>query len=208
MIKSKNINDIKLSGVKSNTGFRSSAYGVYLNLLERFDSKELLLLESLGPGSVDTRVSLIGINPVLKIDVNDRIVSITGSHELLKKIQLIYEGEELVEFSGEVLRYQLTSRKAAWGFLRMLDNQFKTVEGGVLAFVAFAYNTIYFIEDIPGYSQGEIPDIHLTCYSTYIEFEEDLVRLHEYEFIGSRRIDFSDISTCLSLPDIAADTFF
>lgn len=208
MIKSKNINDIKLSGVKPSTGFRSSAYGVYLNLLERFDSKELLLLESLGPGSIDTRVSMIGINPVLKIDVIDRIVTIKGCYELLIKIQLIYEGEELVEFSGEILRYRLTSRKAVWGFLRTLDNQFEAVEGGILAFVAFAYNAIYFIEDIPGYSAGEIPDLHLTCYSTYIEFEEDQVRLHQYEFIGSRCIDLSDISTCLSLSDIAADNIF
>lgn len=206
MINSKNINEIRLNGVKASTGFRSSAYGVYLNLLKRFDCKELLLLESLGPGSIDTKVSLIGINPVLKISVIDRIVSITGCHELLKKIQLLYEGEELVEFSGEVLRYQLTNRKAVWGFLRILDSQFKTVEGGILAFVAFAYNTIYFIEDISGYSQGEIPDIHLTCYSTYIEFEEDQVRLHKYEFIGSRCIDLPDISSCLSLPDIAVDT--
>jgi anthranilate synthase component 1 len=207
MIKSKKVNDIQLDMKKMPTGYRSSAFGVYLNLLEKFDSKELVLLESLGPGSIDTKVSLIGINPVLHVEVFDQIVTISGNKELLKEIQLLYSEERLIEVGGQALKYQLASRNVVWGFLRALDDQFKTVEGGVLAFATFAYNTIYFIEDIPGYTQGDIPDIHLTCYSTFIEFEDKRVRLHEYEFTGSKCISLSDISSCISFGDVHPDRF-
>lgn len=207
MIKSKKMNDIPLDVLEVHTGFRSSAFRVYLNLLEKFDSKELLLLESLGPGSIDTKVSLIGINPVLRVEVFDRIVTLSGSHELLKEIRLLYEGETLIEASGQALKYQLSSRNVVWGFLRSLDDQFNMVEGGAIAFAGFAYNTIYFIEDIPGYTQGDFPDISLTCYSTYIEFEDERVRLHEYEFSGSQCFGLSDISSCLSLREALPDAF-
>lgn len=207
MIKSKKVNDIQLDAVDVHVGFRSSAFGVYLNLLEKFDSKQLLLLESLGPGSIDTKVSLIGINQVLRVEVFDRMVTISGSCELLKEIRLLYEGEELIEASERTLRYQLASRNFVWSFLRSLDDQFKVVEGGVIAFAGFAYNTIYFIEDIPGYTEGDVPDICLTCYSTYIEFEDERVRLHEYEFTGSQCYGLSDISSCLSFRDVLPDAF-
>jgi anthranilate synthase component 1 len=207
MIKSKKVSAIKLDGVNPHKGYRSAAFGVYLNLLDKFDSKELFLLESLGPGSIDTKVSLIGVNPVLNVKVFDRIVAISGNQELLKEIKLLYEGEILVESSGQMLRYQLGSRNAVWEFLRSLDDKFKAVEGGIFAFVAFAYNTIYFIEDIPGYRQGDIPDICLTCYSTYIEFEDERVMLHEYEFSGAKCIGFLEISSCLSFGEVVPDVF-
>ena len=201
MIQSKIIKEIELGGNNANVGNRASAYGVYLNLLEKFDSTELLLLESLGPSSLDTRSSLIGINPVLHLEVIDRSITITGSEALLKKIRLLYSTADLIEYDEQVLRYQISCRNAVWEFLRTLDDEFRVVKDGIMAFTAFAYNTIYFIENIPGYIPGDTPDIHLTCYSTYIEFEEERVRLHEYKFIGSRCIDLLDISSCLTLRD-------
>ena len=199
MIEFKKMNTIQIDGVDPGMGFRSTAFGVYLNLLEQFGSRELFLLESMGPSSIDTRVSLIGINPVLNIEVFDRIISISGNQQLLKKIELIYSRELLVDSNTHILRYQLTSRNAVWDFLRLLDTQFEMVEDGVLAFSAFSYNTIHFIEDISGYIQGDIPDIYFTCYSTYIEFEDDRVMLHEYGFTGAKCIGLPEIISCLSL---------
>lgn len=207
MFKLKKVTPVEIEGANPCLGLRSTAFGVYLNLLEKFNSRQLFLLESLGPGSIDTKVSLIGINPVFKIDVIDDIVRISGNQQLLEKLQLVLKGEFLLESSVEVLSYRLTSRKAIWGFLRTLDIEFKMVEKGVLAFGAFSYNTIYFIEDISGYIQGDVSDICLTCYSTYIEFEDDRVLLHEYEFIGAKCISFNEIKSCLSLRDTPPETF-
>lgn len=207
MINFKKIKDIKLNGADTQAGNRSSAFAIYRNLLNEFDSKDLFLLESLGPGSIDSKTSLIGINPVLNIEIFDRIVTISGNEQLLKKIQLLYELESILESSTCMLRYRLTNRKAVWGFLRVLDAQFKMVDGGVLAFAAFAYNVIYFIEDISGYVQGDIPDITLTCYSTYIEFDDYRVTFHEYGFIGAQSIGLSDIASSLSLSDTVPVAF-
>ncbi|MEY3225343.1 MAG: hypothetical protein RL565_1533 [Pseudomonadota bacterium] len=202
MIKSKKVNEIQIDGADPHLESRSTAFNIYLNLLERFDSRELFLLESLGPASIDTRTSLIGINQVLNIEVFDCIVTISGNEELLREIQSLYEGELLIESRLGMLRYQLISRNAIWNFLRLLDSRFRMVEGGVLASAVFSYNTIYFIEDIAGYTQGDIPDICLTCYSTFIEFGNEQVMLHEYEFAGSKHITFSEISPYLLLRDL------
>ena len=77
MIEFKKVKTIQINGVDPSVGFRSTAFGVYLNLLEQFSSRELFLLESMGPSSIDTRVSLIGINPVLNIEVFDHIITIS-----------------------------------------------------------------------------------------------------------------------------------
>ena len=207
MIEFKKVNAIQIDGADPGMGLRSTAFGVYLNLLKQFCSRELFLLESMGPSSIDTRVSLIGINPVLNIEVFDCIISISGNQQLLKKIQLIYSGELLVDANTHRLKYQLTSRNAVWDFLRLLDTQFQMVEDGVLAFSAFSYNTIHFIEDISGYIQGDVPDIYFTCYSTYIEFEDDRVMLHEYGFIGAKCIGLPEIISCLSLNAVTPSVF-
>jgi len=206
MIKTKKVSSVQINGAIPEMGLRSTAFGVYLNLREKFDSRELFLLESLGPGSIDTKVSLIGISPALKIEVFDLIVSISGNAHLLNELRLIYKGESLIESRAGVLRYQLGRRNEIWDFLRLFDNEFKVHEKGVLAFGAFSYNTIHFIEDISGYIQGDIPDISLICYSTYIEFEDDRVMLHEYVFTGAKYIGYADIASCLTLRDTTLGT--
>jgi len=208
MINFKKINEISLEGAITELGdYRPAAFGIYLNLLNVFNCKELLLLESLAPGSIDSRVSLVGINPVLRMEVFDLIVTISGNEQILNKIRLIYEKENFLESSAFILRYRLPDRKAVWDYLRMFDDQFKKVDGGILAFTAFAYNTIHFIEDITGYVEGDIPDISLTCYSTYIEFTEDRVMLHEYGFVGAQSIGLSQIASCLALRDAIPPMF-
>ncbi|WP_114636779.1 hypothetical protein [Polynucleobacter necessarius] len=109
---------VEIEGANPFSGLRSTAFGVYLNLLEKFDSRQLFLFESLGPESIDTKVSLIGINPVFKIDVIDDIVRISGNQQLLEKLQLIFKGEFLLEPSAGVLSYRLTCRKAIWDFFK------------------------------------------------------------------------------------------
>ena len=206
MINFKKISNIRIDSNDKQLSYRSSAFGIYRNLLNKFDSKDLLLLESLGPGSSDSRTSLIGINPVLKIEVSDLIISIYGCEQLLQKVQALYSNEAMLDSSASLVRYQLKDRKAIWEFLRALDSQFESVKGGILAFVAFAYNTIYYIEDIAGYLNSDIPDISLTCYSTYLEFEDHRVRLHEYEFIGTKSICLADIDSYLFQKDVISAT--
>jgi anthranilate synthase component 1 len=198
MINFKNSQDIQISGTEAGLDYRSSAFSIYLNLLNLFNSRELLLLESLGPGSIDSKTSLIGINPVFNLEVFDLIVTITSNEELLKRIELIYQGELLIEHGVRTLRYKLKNRNSVWDFLRLLDSEFKTVDGGVLAFTTLGYSVIHFVENIAGYVKGDMPDISLTCYSNYIEFDDDRVRLHEYGYLGSEVVNLSRLKPCLT----------
>ncbi len=203
MINFKNSQEIQISGAKVGSGFRSSAFAIYKNLLNLFNSRELLLLESLGSGSIDSKTFLIEINPVLNLEVADLMVTISGNDELLKIIRLIYKEEVLVERGECALKYVLKNRNSVWNFLRLLDSEFNTVEGGVLAFTTLGYNVIYFVEDIAGYVKGDMPDIRLTCYSNYIEFDDERVRLHGHGFIGAEVVSISSLSHFLTMCDVS-----
>lgn len=203
MINYKNITDIQIIGEKMGSGYRSSAFAIYLNLSNQFSSRELLLLESLGPGSIDSKTSLIGVNPVLTLEVFDLMVIISGNEILLKTIRLIYKEESLIEDGACTLKYILKNRNSVWDFLRLLDGEFKTVEGGVLAFTILGYSAIHFVEDIAGYVKGDMPDVSLTFYSNYIEFDDDRVRLHEYGFIGCEVVSLSRLSAFLNMRDVS-----
>lgn len=203
MIKSKKINNINIYSDRQSSddcsndysdNYRTAAFDVYLNLLNSFESKELFLLESLGPKSVDSKKSMIGILPILKIEVTDCFITITGNTALLGWCKTLFVEQKLIETTISFLRYQLLERSEVWEYLRFLDAHFKTSDGGVLAFATFGYNTIHYIENIAGYVQGDMPDITLTCYSTYIEFGEGQVTLHQYEFIGAEAINISQIT--------------
>jgi len=203
MISYKKSTVIKLSSVPpEGMGYRSAAFCFYNNLLAEFRSENLVLMESLGPGSPDSKVSLVGIDPALKIEVYDCIVTIAGNSQLINKIRSIYDGQHLVTSNDQYLQYQLIERNEIWDFLRLLDSELKGVEDGVMAFVIFAYNTIYFIEKISGYVKGDVPDISLVCYKTYIECSHDHVTLHEYAYVGTDSIEASRIVPYLTHTDI------
>lgn len=208
MITYKQTNELDVSGLGlAADGYRSLAFGVYQNLLDQFDGKQLMLLESLGPSSTDSRSSLIGINPVLEIGVTDTIVNIRGNREILTSVKAIYQDSCLLESGVNALQYLLPDRRSVWNFLRLLDNQFREIDGGVYAFSVFSYNTIYFIEEISGYTKGDASDIQIICYSNYIEFSEDGVHFHEYGFIGVDAIPYSRIACHLKTNELPLATF-
>lgn len=206
MITYKKSTSIQMSGVKTECmDYRSAAFGFYRNLLAEFDSKNMVLMESLGHRSHDSKVSMVGIDPVLNIKVFNCTVTIIGNNELINSIRLLYGNEHLIASSAQTLQYQLVERKSVWDFLRLLDSQFQGIKDGVLAFVTFSYNTVYFIEEISGYVEGAMPDISLVCYSTYIECTHDEVTLHEYGFVGAASIGVSRIEPYLSYVDVKSN---
>ena len=202
MIQYKKSSDITAS-LKSidSTNLRYVSFDVYQSLLQSFEFKDLLLLESLGLRSVDSKTSLIGIGLALKIEVFDLDVVIQGNTDLLERVRIVLDEIQALDSSNRALRYRLAERKAVWTFLRLLDQKLKLVDDEVLAFATFTYNTIFFIEDISGYSKNDMPDISLSCYSNYIEFMEDQVILHQYGYIGVEPMDFNLILSCLDLQE-------
>ena len=192
MIYSKNVRSIKFHREQVND-FRPQAFGIYLKLLRKYQAEELLLLESLGNNEIDSRASLIGIKPLLSIEVSDCLITIRGNPLLLQEVSLIYKGETLVDSGADFLYYRISVRNRIWDFLRKIDCRFNAIEGGVLAFMAMGYNTIHYIEDLTDYDSDMLADITLTCFATCIEFQEKEVKIHEYGFIGEQLITEGDL---------------
>ena len=192
MIRFKKVSKLDVRIVSSaDKSLMECAYPMYLKLHQHYPSRELLLLESMIAKSAESKVSIIGVNPVLHISVTDHDVTITANKEIQKKIKNLLSNEVFFELGVDKTGFQLKKRKDIWAFLRKLDDQFKAVDGGVLAFTAFAYNTIHFIEDIAGYKESGTPDIQLTCYTNMIELSENSVTHYEYGFEGSNPVDLS-----------------
>lgn len=208
MITSKKTQEIQPNNLMlSEIGYLPLAFSAYINLLNDFDSRDLVLMESLGPSSNETKISLIGINPVLNIKIFDTDVVITGNEFLLIKIRSIYSTQNLEYSSTSLLQYKLNERKGIWDFLRLLDHEFKQVEGGILAFTTFAYNTIHFIETISGYEKGDLPDISITFHSTYIEFTRECMTIHEYCFVGAKSISIENAASYLQFKNEVEQPF-
>ena len=199
MIKSQKINKINIQAFEGCSDYRKLAFGIYKNLLDAFSSKDLLLLESLGPKSSDAKRSMIGIMPIMKIEVINHVITIIGNNDLLDVYKSLFGDTYLIYSADEILRYQLADRTQIWDHLRVFDVQFKAQNNRILAFATFGYNTIHYIENIAGYVRGEIPDITLTCYSTYLEIGEGQVILHQYEFIGAEIISAAQITPHITI---------
>jgi anthranilate synthase component 1 len=200
MIHSKKIQTIELSH-NQNEDLRSRAFGIYLELLKKYRSDELLLLESLGSNSIDSRVSLIGICPTLTIAISDCIITFRGNELLLEEIATLYVDEACSKSDIGVLEYQIANRKQIWDFIRKIDHQFKLVQGGVLAFMTMAYQMIHYIEDLATYGADMPADITLTCFSACLEFGEQEVTLHDYDFIGAHSVSKADLVEALIVND-------
>ena len=200
MINSKKTIPIKLKIDNEELGdLRKRAFDVYQNLLTNYKSNELLLLESLGVNSIDSRVSVIGVNPALNLSVKDCEITINGNLQLLKKIAAIYKDEELIDSSDQSLVYQIPNKKLIWDFLRKIDNSFKSVDGGIMAFISMSYNVIYYIEDLPGYRSDDVPEINICCYGCCIEIEEHQAKMHLYDFVGAVKNDELSLYSSLQI---------
>jgi anthranilate synthase component 1 len=193
MIQFKRSGKMDVRASTSEVNLMESVYPIYLELRKQYPTEKLLILESMNVKSEASRVSIIGVNPVLNISVIDLNVTITANQEIQKKVKILYSNEPYIELGVDATCFQLKKRVDIWSFLRRLDEQFKLVDGGVMAFTVFSYNTIHYIEDIEKYEAGDIPDIQLICYSNVIEFSENSVNHYEYGFNGVSPIDLSFI---------------
>lgn len=179
--------------------FRPNAFPIYQSLLNSFNSGDLLLLESLGKNSVDSRVSMIGINPVLTLAIKDRFISLHSSSELLTRLRFRSADVTIIRTSNSVIEYQLPNRSSVWTFLRNFESQWSEVPGcatGVLSFACFSYETIHYIENIPGFERAapDDYDIILVVYQAQLVLEEQRAVLLTYSFPGKDDLSVNKIT--------------
>ncbi|WP_341659703.1 anthranilate synthase component I family protein [Vibrio sp.] len=182
--------DVPLRGAD----LRENAFTIYQSLLESFDTDELMLLESLGINSVDSRVSMIGINPVFTINIKDRVVTIQSNTEFLHKIKIHDDIASLIESSCDISFYQLKDKNLVWEFLKDLEKNFIQVpkdKYGILTFCCFSYETIHYIETIPqaiNNDKNDKNDVTLILYQSQLVIEENKAELINYTLPGVRDV--------------------
>lgn len=104
--------DVPLDG----SDLRENAFLIYRKLLKNFDSDQLMLLESLGINSVDSRVSMVGINPIITVNVKNKTISIHSNHILLKELNIADSIASLQTTTLSLSVYQLVDKKMVWQF--------------------------------------------------------------------------------------------
>ena len=93
--KSRNMNMRFTSNAQVN--LMESAYPIYLELNKRYSTSQMLLLESMIAKSAEAKTSIIGVNPVLRVSVINRQVTITANKDLQKQVKHLYSNESFTE---------------------------------------------------------------------------------------------------------------
>lgn len=182
---------------KKTNNFKEEVFEIYKKLMTLYDQKDLFLFESLGLNSIDSKVSMIGVNPVLSIEVINCEITFISNNDVLNKIAEIYSDEKLFFIGHRILQYKINHRKLIWNFLRKIDQNLRSIDGGVISTISLSYNTIHFVENISGYQNEGAPDIHICCYACYIEIDPHSMQIHQYHFVGEEMIDENKLIGCI-----------
>jgi anthranilate synthase component I len=176
---------------------KEEAFGIYKKLMTVYDQKDLFLFESLGLNSIESQVSMIGVDSVLSIEVVNCEITFIANNNILNRIAEIYSDEKLLFIGHRKLQYRIDQRKLVWNFLRKIDQYFRYLDGGVYSTISLSYNTIHFVESISGYQNEGAPDIYICCYACCIEINHDSMKIHRYEFVGEEMIDEEKLIECI-----------
>lgn len=175
---------------------KEDAFDIYNYLRKRFSLgvNDAFLLESLGVNPIDSKESVIGINPVVKLDVIGSNIFIEGASSLVDTILSSLSGSYGSPTQGSNA-ITLKRKADVWDFIRDLEKLFEATgdnrERGTLFFGYFGYDTIYYVEELPQRhaSTKNLPDISLSLYQHILTLGGEAAYLTTYEFGESNRHD-------------------
>lgn len=143
----------------------SDPVAVYRALAQRFETRDVYLLESPSGPERDRRWAVVGFGAVLSVSVTDGVVRISGQEELADLITV--HTADLLDADD-----RLPDRYAVWSFLRRVQSWFAPApDFGFLAF--FGYDTAHYVERLPRViSDGPgTPDICVTLHTGRVRFD-------------------------------------
>lgn len=146
---------------------------IYKKAADKFDPKNVFILESLSGPSRDRKATILGFNPLLSLEVHEQFALLTGEPDLVGQISesISMDGFEF-DSSGHVL---LPDSESVWSLLRSVQSQFATpkYQNPSLAYFGYlSYDTIRFIENIQSQTTktSDSPVIALTVFQTLVYF--------------------------------------
>jgi anthranilate/para-aminobenzoate synthase component I len=152
--------------------------GVYSALVDRWGADQAFLLESLSGPARDRRQAVVGVEPVLTVEVAATVsgaeVSIEGAPVAVRAATDAAVEAKAVDEDG-----RLVDDRALWTVLRAVQGAFEVTDGAgqdafdVGWFGFLSYETAWAIERLPRLIAGEsgVPAVSLSVYAALVVFD-------------------------------------
>lgn len=153
------------------------AYQAYNNLSGALGANSLYLLESIAGPNADCQAAIIGIDPLILIQIHEKSVAFEGNPILIEHLTRRTVSEGTLEESGG--SYALREFAQLWDFLRGVSNSFDRDwddcrSGFQFGFFGyFGYDTVRAVEDLPRLLDDETdePIICLALHRCTLQFD-------------------------------------
>jgi anthranilate synthase component 1 len=155
----------------------ADAYDVYLALRDTFGAQKVFLLESLAGPAKDSQSALVGVLPVLTIDIQRTAISLGGEAALAERLASDLLARRVAVRDGE--RLSIAAGVQVWDVLRAVQAAFRLSRDGARSsyvfgyFGYFGYDTARFIEKLPYKikDDGDRPEISLALFQAVVSFD-------------------------------------
>lgn len=154
----------------------TDALGIYANALEQLGRESVFILESLSGPSRDRRATIIGLEPLFEVCINEGQAQLRGGVALCEHLSasLRQAGVQV----DQAYTIHLPDSEAAWNLLRAIQATFQPAPNtpSSLAFFGyFSYDCVRLIERLPDLAKQtyDYPLIALSVYQTLIYFHSD-----------------------------------
>ncbi|MCL6703852.1 anthranilate synthase component I family protein [Pseudomonas sp. T1.Ur] len=149
----------------------TDALGIYANALEQLGRESVFILESLSGPSRDRRATIIGLEPLFEVRINEGQAQLRGCAPLCEHLSasLRQAGMQV----DQEHKIHLPDSEAAWNLLRAIQATFQPASNAPssLAFFGyFAYDCVRLIERLPDLAKQtyDYPLIALSVYQTLV----------------------------------------
>ncbi|MFJ3469404.1 anthranilate synthase component I family protein [Pseudomonas sp. NPDC090201] len=154
----------------------TDALGVYTHALAQLGPQSVFILESLSGPSRDLRATIIGMEPLFEVCIDERQARLRGQPALCEQLYhcLHQHGLKI----GPEQQIELPDSEAAWNLLRYIQSLFQptpTKLQSLAYFGYFSYDSVRLIERLPDLTERthDYPLIALSVYQTLLYFHSD-----------------------------------
>ncbi|WP_349971916.1 anthranilate synthase component I family protein [Pseudomonas caspiana] len=146
---------------------------VYETAVKSLGSEGAFILESLSGPSRDRKATIVGMEPLLSVNIYEGHATFEGNERLTTHLRSSLSEQGF--FLCEHKRVDIASNDAVWDLLRAVQAPFSVPNqtNPSLAFFGYlSYDSVRFVEDIPEVTErtNEYPIIALTVFQTLVYF--------------------------------------
>ncbi|WP_437881468.1 anthranilate synthase component I family protein [Pseudomonas sp. LRF_L74] len=171
-----NVNKLRVDILRHEERRSTDALSIYAHALAKLGRESVFILESLSGPSRDRRATIIGLEPIFEVCIDERHARLRGQPELCEHLYgcLRRHGMNI----GPDLQIELQDHEAAWDLLRHIQSLFQPCPNAphsLSYFGYFSYDSVRLIELLPDLAEQthDYPLIALSVYQTLVYFHSN-----------------------------------